>query len=92
MVRISRTVLLGEDGRSQACAARGDGETIARLCAEQDVACHRVTGLMDEVVEKAHEIAPEGSVVMLSPASASFDQYDNYSHRGDQFVAAVEAL
>jgi len=47
---------------------------------------------MDEVVEKAHEIAPEGSVVMLSPASASFDQYDNYSHRGDQFVAAVEAL
>lgn len=68
------------------------GETIARLCAEQDVACHRVTGLMDEVVAKAHEIAPEGSVVMLSPASASFDQYDNYSHRGDQFVAAVEAL
>jgi len=68
------------------------GEIIARLCAEQDVACHRVTGLMDEVVAKAHEIAPEGSVVMLSPASASFDQYDNYGHRGDQFVAAVEAL
>jgi len=68
------------------------GEIIARLCAEQDVACHRVTGLMDEVVAKAHEIAPEGSVVVLSPASASFDQYDNYGHRGDQFVAAVEAL
>lgn len=68
------------------------GEAIAKLCVEQDVACHRITGLMDEVVEKAHEIAPEGSVVMLSPASASFDQYDNYGHRGDQFVAAVEAL
>lgn len=68
------------------------GETIARLCAEQEVVCYRVTGRMNEVVEKAHEVAPEGSVVILSPASASFDQYDNYSHRGDQFVTAVEAL
>jgi len=68
------------------------GETIARLCAEQDVSCYRVTGRMNEVVEKVHDVAPEGSVVILSPASASFDQYDSYSHRGDQFVAAVEAL
>jgi UDP-N-acetylmuramoylalanine--D-glutamate ligase len=68
------------------------GEIIARLCAEQGVECYRVSGLMDEVVSKAHEIAAEGSVVILSPASASFDQYNNYSHRGDLFVAAVEAL
>jgi UDP-N-acetylmuramoylalanine--D-glutamate ligase len=30
--------------------------------------------------------------VLLAPACASFDQFDNYGARGDAFGAAVEAL
>ena len=47
---------------------------------------------MDEAVEKAGEVSTPGSVVVLSPASASFDQYENYSDRGDQFIAAVNSF
>lgn len=42
--------------------------------------------------ERAHELAKPGSVVLLSPASASFGLFKNYVDRGDQFVAAVNAL
>ena len=47
---------------------------------------------MSKTVEKAHEIAQSGDVVLLSPAAASFGLFKNYSDRGDQFVAAVKAL
>lgn len=47
---------------------------------------------MTEVVQAATDLARPGDVVVLSPAAASFDQYKNYSDRGEQFVAAVEAL
>jgi UDP-N-acetylmuramoylalanine--D-glutamate ligase len=44
------------------------------------------------IVEHAQSIAKPGSVVLLSPASASFGLFKNYIDRGNQFVAAVEAL
>jgi UDP-N-acetylmuramoylalanine--D-glutamate ligase len=47
---------------------------------------------MQKVVERAHEIAAEGSVVLLSPAAASFGLFKNYADRGEQFVAAVNNL
>lgn len=47
---------------------------------------------MPAIVERAHVIAPSGSVVLLSPSSASFDMFKNYADRGDQFIAAVNAL
>jgi UDP-N-acetylmuramoylalanine--D-glutamate ligase len=68
------------------------GERIAELCAEKGVTVVRVTGGMKEVVAAASEIAQVGDSVILSPASASFDQYVSYSDRGDQFIAAVELL
>ena len=68
------------------------GEIIAELCEQMDVTYCRIEGLMDEVVAQAQAIAPAGAVVILSPASASFDQYANYSARGDAFIAAVESL
>lgn len=52
----------------------------------------RETGGMRAVVKAAKVVAEQGGTVILSPASASFDQYKSYSDRGDQFVAAVEEL
>jgi UDP-N-acetylmuramoylalanine--D-glutamate ligase len=47
---------------------------------------------MPQVVNRAHELAQPGSVVILSPAAASFGLFKNYEDRGDQFVAAVNQL
>ncbi|MDB5163079.1 MAG: putative UDP-N-acetylmuramoylalanine--D-glutamate ligase [Candidatus Saccharibacteria bacterium] len=41
---------------------------------------------------RAAEIAQPGSVVLLSPAAASFGLFKNYVDRGEQFIAAVNAL
>ncbi len=47
---------------------------------------------MADVVTKAGEIAAAGDVVLLSPGCASFDMYDNYARRGDDFRWCVERL
>ena len=46
---------------------------------------------MSDAVKKAKKIAKKGDIVLLSPACASFDMYDNYEKRGDAFIEAVEA-
>lgn len=50
------------------------------------------TDLMDRVVEVAASLAREGDTVLLAPGCASWDQFRNYSARGDEFAAAVERL
>lgn len=47
---------------------------------------------MKEIVEKAKEVTKFGGVVILSPASASFDMFKNYKDRGNQFKEAVLSL
>jgi len=47
---------------------------------------------MDSAVHMAATCAESEDTVLLAPACASFDQYDNYMARGDAFCAAVEAL
>lgn len=68
------------------------GEEIAKLCRDAQVDVVRETGGMDVVVAAAAHEAHEGDIVILSPASASFDQYKSYNDRGEQFVAAVGEL
>lgn len=45
-----------------------------------------------EAVEIAYHVAKKGSTVLLSPACASFDLFNSYEDRGDQFKAAVKEL
>ncbi len=44
---------------------------------------------MDEAVTAAAGLAAPGDAVVLSPASASFDWYDGYEQRGDDFQRCV---
>jgi UDP-N-acetylmuramoylalanine--D-glutamate ligase len=45
-----------------------------------------------DAVRMAHKIAAKGDVVLLSPACASFDLFQNYEERGTQFKQAVLSL
>jgi UDP-N-acetylmuramoylalanine--D-glutamate ligase len=50
------------------------------------------TQYMSEAVNIAYNIAEAGENVLLSPACASFDLFNNYEDRGHQFKTAVRAL
>lgn len=47
---------------------------------------------MEDAVSKANSEAKSGDVVLLSPACASFDMFNNYEHRGKVFKEAVNKL
>jgi UDP-N-acetylmuramoylalanine--D-glutamate ligase len=52
------------------------------------VPCVRATS-MEEAVTLAARHARRGDTVLLSPACASFDMFENYEHRGDEFKQQV---
>ncbi len=43
-------------------------------------------------IETAYQESEAGDIVLLSPASASFDQFKNFEERGDYFVSVVKEL
>ncbi len=49
-------------------------------------------GTLERAVASAAERAEPGDVVLLSPACASFDQFDNYAHRGREFRRLVATI
>ncbi len=48
-----------------------------------------MAGTMDRAVTLAFEHARPGDIVLLAPACASFDQFENYEHRGRVFKQLV---
>ncbi|QLG44396.1 UDP-N-acetylmuramoyl-L-alanine--D-glutamate ligase [Costertonia aggregata] len=50
------------------------------------------TYAMTEAVKVAYKIAERGDTVLLSPACASFDLFENYEDRGNQFKEAIKNL
>ena len=82
----------------EACAACYlIGATADRLAAElapvvaAGVELHRCADLED-AVRRAAAAARPGEVVLLSPACASFDAFENFERRGDRFREIVEEL
>jgi UDP-N-acetylmuramoylalanine--D-glutamate ligase len=88
--RAHAAVLIGESGPALEGMFRGAGLDRTERAAT-----------MDEAVATAHRVArqalrdrPEGGVatVLLSPAAASFDMFEDYAARGRAFIAAVARL
>jgi UDP-N-acetylmuramoylalanine--D-glutamate ligase len=65
-----------------------DAPRINHIAQQHGVAWHQVE-TMDEAVDAAIACARSGDTLLLSPACASLDMYDNFSQRGDHFAASV---
>jgi UDP-N-acetylmuramoylalanine--D-glutamate ligase len=91
----------GQDFTPLADVARGrvvhgvvigeDGPNIGRALASAAIPVTPAAS-MDEAIRTARALAAPGAVVLLSPACASFDMFDNFEHRGDVFKKLVERL
>jgi UDP-N-acetylmuramoylalanine--D-glutamate ligase len=70
------------------------GEATEELAAALDAAgrAYDRDGDLEHAIAHAASVAEGGEVVLLSPACASFDQFDDYEQRGDVFRTLVERL
>jgi UDP-N-acetylmuramoylalanine--D-glutamate ligase len=50
------------------------------------------SGTIETAVAEAHARAKSGDTVLLAPACASFDQFENFEHRGREFKRLVKGL
>jgi UDP-N-acetylmuramoylalanine--D-glutamate ligase len=88
---------LAEPVRERCAACYLVGASAERMAAElapvleAGVALHRCESLED-AVRRAAAAAVPGDVVLLSPACASFDAFENFERRGERFREIVEAL
>ncbi|MFP4444881.1 MAG: UDP-N-acetylmuramoyl-L-alanine--D-glutamate ligase [Desulfosudaceae bacterium] len=76
---------------AKAAVLLGEAAETIRLALDGAVPC-RLADSMADAVGQAAALAKSGEVVMLSPACASFDMYDSYAQRGEDFRRAVEGL
>jgi UDP-N-acetylmuramoylalanine--D-glutamate ligase len=77
--KVRHVVLIGRDAPRLAAALEG-------VCPTERAAD------MQAAVGAAASAARPGDTVLLSPACASLDMFRDYTHRGDEFVAAVRSL
>jgi UDP-N-acetylmuramoylalanine--D-glutamate ligase len=77
--RVRKLILIGED----ADTIEGELKNVAEM---------ERAGEMRDAVQRAHEAAEKGDIVLLAPACASFDMFKSFEHRGEVFKEAVRDL
>ncbi|MGH9662770.1 MAG: UDP-N-acetylmuramoyl-L-alanine--D-glutamate ligase [Bryobacteraceae bacterium] len=84
---------LREPLRTKARAALLIGAAAPKIASQIAGAVELVdAGTLDHAVREAARRAAPGETVLLAPACASFDQFENYEHRGRVFKQIVEAM
>ncbi|MCC6690366.1 MAG: UDP-N-acetylmuramoyl-L-alanine--D-glutamate ligase [Bacteroidia bacterium] len=78
--KVKAIVCLGKDNKKIQRAFKGAVENIVEVTSAQ------------EAVAQSCKLAKKGDTVLLSPACASFDLFENFEDRGHQFKAAVRSL
>ena len=79
--------------RERVKAIIGIGESAEKVSqAFRDLTTVDKARSMEEAVQKAAALATRGDVVLLSPACASFDWFENFEHRGRVFKEIVHRL
>jgi len=51
-----------------------------------------IVSSLSEAIRQVNKIAESGDVVLLSPACASYDMFENYEQRGNEFTKLVKSL
>jgi UDP-N-acetylmuramoylalanine--D-glutamate ligase len=92
-----RELMVEHAGRLRGAVLLGsDSSELQRLFSEllPELPIRVITGdsVMEKAVQQAAELAKPGDVVLLAPAAASMDQFNDYADRGNQFINAVGAL
>jgi UDP-N-acetylmuramoylalanine--D-glutamate ligase len=86
------TVLRGPLAR-KAHAVLLIGAAAAKIAAHLGDAVEKIDcGTLEKAVKEAWRRAAPGDTVLLAPACASFDQFQNFEHRGKVFKAEVQQL
>lgn len=70
------------------------GETkdrIEEFAKDMNTLCYKAETLK-EIMDKVKDIMSSGDIVLLSPACASWDQYEKFEDRGDEFKKLVEVI
>ena len=65
---------------------------IAECCDKYGFKNYEFADTFEECIDKYKKAAKDGDCILLSPACASWGQFDNYEQRGDMFKEYVKAL
>ena len=52
----------------------------------------KLVNSLAEAVQLADQLAEIGDIVLLSPACASYDMFENYEQRGLEFIRLIQAI
>jgi UDP-N-acetylmuramoylalanine--D-glutamate ligase len=78
--KVRAIICLGKDNRKIKEIFSGSVETVVEVLTA------------DDAVKAAYSLAHRGEAVLLSPACASFDLFENYEDRGNKFKQAIKNL